>query len=546
MVEGSQKDKPNTSLVRINIRSRSDSNSSERVGGRNINTDCSISCDWSRWSNDMWNDRWYLENGEWKRESRQMDTRYHKRINAGFRSPNSCIVSSDSLRFAVRTPRRIQTSSRTRKSFFPKLNYSFALIPFVSVIADIFKKKNGVVTEIIQHPDALQRAQDGFTNQAINHVFSVKERIAQLAGELHQRALLTPDPNDDKIDFIKYIHDYIGAAPLTHFLPDSLKEFIALAMMTLTTSTHGIIHGIYGAIYKFVTAIVLWTPDWIFEGDWLPPTVAIYLILSLLLVVVMWMIEGIKKIFNLNYTPFMDTLKKLPIMLGLSALTPIIFAEGTKLLNKITKLILSLGTIDAGINPLSQISLIFEPINLIFMALFLLLTIVLCIPITLFNARRWFDFLMLAVVTPFSLAAWLFNSTEHYFQMWLRGIRNVAFVQLVMAFFISALGIVMFATPNPTTFIGISSKCLILLGGTYRLAFPPRFLTQGDSYESLGQWYRNSKNYVIDSRNKVMRTAQITDKSLVGGARIAGKLWRGEKLFSIKDLKRFIGGGKKK
>jgi hypothetical protein len=463
-----------------------------------------------------------------------MDNEYHQRFGSSVGSTSVSRIDSGNIRSSLFPPTSFQTNSRTYRRLFSSIKkryaYSIALIPFASVIPQIFKKSNGVVTEIIQHPDTLQRAQTDLSNKAADHVLGIHEKIQKLAEEMHQQALLTPDPNDDKIDFVKYIHDYIGAAPLTHFLPDWLKDIIAFVTMALTQSTHGLIHGIFKAIYNFITSVVLWTPEWLFGGSWFSPTISNFSIISILIVIIFSMIEGLKKNFNLSHTPFRETLKKLPVALGVSALAPILFTEGTKLLNKLTNCILKLGTIDASVNPLSTLSFVFEPFNLFMMIVFIILMAALCVPISLFNARRWFDFVMLGAITPFAMSAWLFHTTEKYFHMWVRGITNAASTQIVLAGFVSLLGLLIFGTPNPTTFVGLLTKVLLMIGGIYRLAFPPYFLTQAtNSYESIAEWYRNSKRYIADSHDKIKKTAEVTDKGLIGGARIAGKLWRGLK-----------------
>jgi hypothetical protein len=395
-------------------------------------------------------------------------------------------------------------------------------------MADMFKKRNGVVTEILQHPETLQRAQTDISNKAVDHVLSIKEKIAQLAEEMHQQALLTPNPDDDNIDFTKYIHDYIAAAPLAHLLPDWANDILAYITMSLTQSTHGLIHGTFRAVYNFITSIVLWTPEWLFSGNWFVPTITNFSIISIILVVIGSMIEGIKKILGMKHTPFFEIMKKFPITLCVSSLAPVLFIEGTKLLNKITHFILQFGVIDSSVNPLSMLSFLFEPFNLILMMVFIILMVILCVPISLFNARRWFDFVMLGAVTPFAMCSMIFHWSEKYYHMWLRGITNAATTQIVLAGFISVLGLIIFGTPNPTTTVGLITKILLMCGGIYRLAYPPYFLTQvTNSYESISEWFDKTKRYYRNTEVTGKKMVKGTDRGLIGGARIAGKIWRG-------------------
>jgi hypothetical protein len=357
----------------------------------------------------------------------------------------------------------------------------------------------------------------------------IKGKVQEMADEMHRQALLTPDPNDDRIDFLEYMRHYVDGAIITRFMPNWFKDFIIYFSGVLSQVTNNSVQFLFSHIYKFVTEIVLFTPEWIFGNDWFPAAVSNYSMLSIGIVVIFTMIEGLKRMCRMSHTRFRDTIKKFPIMLGVSAATPFLFVNGVKLLNKATRFIVELSSsaMDSGTISIFASSFFFEPINILFMVIFLIIVVIMCVPMVLLHARRWFDMIVLGMITPLSMSAWLFQSTEHYFHLWLRSIKNLAMIQLSYGVFISLLGVLMFSTPNPTTFIGMLSKSLVLCGAIYRLAYPPQFIKRfDDNGGGVMKWSKQMKEYAED---KIKKGKQYKDKgedALVTGAKIAGKGYR--------------------
>lgn len=413
----------------------------------------------------------------------------------------------------------------------------FGMIP----IGDVIFGKKGAVTELVTGDEETKNTVTDTIHSAINAVtphfpspsewLGVKDKLKDIAAEMHQQALLTPDPNDDKIDFLKYMYEYADRAPLTHFMPTWFKDIMIYFTALFNQVAHNSVQFVFKHVYKFVTEIVLFTPEWIFNNEWFPDVVSKFSTLSIGTVVVFTMIEGIKKICNMSHTPFRETLKKFPIALGVSAATPFLFTGGLKLLNKVTDLILSLSSDTIGAtttaNSIFSMSLAFEPINIVIMGVFLLIVSFLCVPMILFNARRWFNLTILGLLTPLAMSAWLFNSTEGYFHQWLRAIKNLGLIQLVYAVFISVLGIIMFATPNPVTMKGVLAKALLEIGGIHALAFPPQFIKRFNiSDEGSLKTFKHLKEYKEDKTEKIDKYKGTTEKALIKGSAIAGKITR--------------------
>lgn len=409
------------------------------------------------------------------------------------------------------------------------------VIPLGDIAKQLFGEKHGVITELATNPKTRENIREGFIDKITPSLPSpsewlgIKEKVNELAIKMHEKALLTPDPSDDKIDYLQYMYDYANHAPLTHVLPNWFKEIIIYVMASFNDVTHSSVQYIFKHIYKFVTEVVLYTPQWIFDNDWFSSVVSKYSTFSIACVIVFAMIEGIKRMCKLSHTKFTDTLKKLPFALGVSASTPFIFSEGLKILNKSTEMILKLSS-DSMTNTDASVlasSIMFEPLNILMMIIFLIIVAILCIPMVLFHARRWFDLTVLGILTPLAMSAWLFDSTQKYFQLWLRNIRSLSMVQIAYAVFISILGVLMFATPNPTTIAGAFSKILIMTGGIYRLAYPPQFIKNFDDNSSgFIQWAKQMKNFKDNKLDQADAMKGKGEDILVKSASVAGKGYR--------------------
>jgi hypothetical protein len=427
---------------------------------------------------------------------------------------------------------------KSNNNIFSSVNnkvMGISAIPLGEIAKQLFGEKHGVITELATNPKTRENIREGFIDKITPSLPSpsewlgIKDKVNELAIKMHEKALLTTDPTDDKIDYLQYMYDYANHAPLTRIMPEWFKEIMIYIMASFNDVTHSSIQFIFKHIYKFVTEVVLYTPQWIFDNDWFSSVVSKYSTVSIACVIVFAMIEGIKRMCKLSHTKFTDTLKKLPLALGISAATPYIFTHGLKLLNKTTEMILKLSSETLTNTDVSVVatSLIFEPINILMMIIFLIVVAVLCIPMVLFHARRWFDLTVLGILTPLAMSAWLFESTQSYFHLWLRNIKSLSMVQIAYAVFISILGILMFATPNPTTVAGIFSKILIMTGGIYRLAYPPQFIKRfDDNGGSFIQWAKQMKNFKDDKLDQADTMKGKGEDILVTSAKYAGKGYR--------------------
>jgi hypothetical protein len=417
---------------------------------------------------------------------------------------------------------------------------AFGLFPW----KEIFEPKGAVPLVVEKHDEIAQDVHDSvastFHFPTISEWLGIKDKIRDVANSLHNEALLTPDPNDDKVDFLQYLYDYVGRAPLTHFAPDWFKEIIIYITSVFTQFTHNAVQHTFAAIYKFLSTIVLWTPEWLFSDAWFSDAIIKFSAVNMGIVIILIMIQGIKRILRMKHTKLSEITKKLPIAITVSAATPILFNWGVKLLNKLTKFIISLGSGEMTTNTAYSVfssTLMFEPVNVLFMLVFLLITGYMFIPMALYHGRRWFNLLIQGILTPFAMTAFLFKETEHYFHTWLNAIKESALKQLIYAVFTTVLGLILFATPEPSTFTGLISKLILMVGGVHLLAYPPAIITnlslrEGKGVVDMLKDVDNKRKDIVENiKTNVGKTKTKTEDVAVGAAGIAGKLYRFIKKF---------------
>jgi hypothetical protein len=213
------------------------------------------------------------------------------------------------------------------------------------------------------------------------------------------------------------------------------------------------------------------------------------------------------KMLGKKHTDLKKFAKRYAIAVTASGFAPFAFKEGFSLLNELSNAIMKIGGgIDGGnINGLISGETVgfFDTLIII---LFDLTTIALLIPVCLQAGRRWWDLFCLAAVTPLALSCYVFDRHQHYYKLWWNRVKSLSMVQLVYSVFILMMGIFIFATQSMqggiyTLFI----KLLIVAGGLYRLANPPRFVTKMtgdkkdllDSFEEGRDAFKSTKKILL-------------------------------------------------
>lgn len=478
-----------------------------------------------------------MEDGVRRECSMGVDGQYSEGSRDSVSSSNSCIPNVRGIHTNIWKQPTIQINPRTHKHSFPRSLIKVAsFLPFGFVPLPVGNPPvaSKIIPKVAEHKEQIAQVAGKIHSPfSISHFLGIHQKIEEIAADLHRQALLTPDPSDDKIDYLQYLYNSPDIGILTRYSPDWFKDIIIYLTAAFGDLSHNLIQVVFKAIYSLLTNVIIWTPEWLFADAWFPESISKFTILSMLTLIIGIMIQGLKRITRMSYTSFTKILKRIPVALLVTMVSPFLFSHGIRLLNKATDLIADIAKTEIASNELigfSSAQFIFEPINIIMMLAFLILVGFLTIPLFIFHGRRWFTLLCNGALTPFAMICYVFDETKPYFNAWLDSIKNIGLQQLIYSVFIGLLGLIMFATPNPTTFYGIFTKMLIMVGGIATLASPPSIVknigrdnqTFVDVYKELHAKGKQIKTEVFGDYDKE-KGKQIKDGYLVGGAKIAGK-----------------------
>lgn len=255
--------------------------------------------------------------------------------------------------------------------------------------------------------------------------------------------------------------------------------------------------------YSLITDIVLHTPLLLFDNQWFKENILQFTGLSIAMVLVLSMFEGVKRILSMftddrksTHTDMKRISKRFPITLLISAVAPSAFYYGFKALNGLTNVILDIGkfNMQATLNGLK-----FDTTSWLDISMFLafdMALIVMLIPVLLQNFRRWFDLVALGMLTPLAWGCWVFKSLEHYHKEWWQHIKKCSLTQLSYAVFILIIGTLMFGFKTPDTIMGLLVKVGIVIGGLWRMSNPPsifgRYIEKGANSKDMWKGAKKS------------------------------------------------------
>ena len=230
-------------------------------------------------------------------------------------------------------------------------------------------------------------------------------------------------------------------------------------------------------LYKTISMII-YTPIFLFDNEFFDHMIRIFASLSAGVVTLGSMIEGFKRILGLSSTSLKQIITRLPLLIAVCGFAPYLFVKAIEIMNKMTKIILSIGTSILGTSTYLpegwEFNLAGDVFEIIGLSLFILLYIALLIPMMLNHGRRWFSMIALGVLTPFAMLGYVFDSFKGLHQSWWTSLKGLFLVQIVYSIFVTILSLLMFAVPFPTTIEGLFAKLLVILGGLYMLAIPPQ------------------------------------------------------------------------
>jgi hypothetical protein len=233
-------------------------------------------------------------------------------------------------------------------------------------------------------------------------------------------------------------------------------------------------------LYDLCAQLILTTPLWIFNNEWFENTTYLFSMLSIGLVSVLTIVEAIKRMVSglmkkNKYKPMelKTILTRWFIVAGVTTAVPWLFQKAFQGLNKVSDLLIAMGADTMRSVALPATITTFDVITLCVFDLVLISTMV---PILWKNGRRFFDLMVLGVVAPVALTAWIFDSYRSYFKQWWERVKHLSLVQVYYALFLLILGWFIFGVPTPQEYTGLIVKLLVVIGGFARMVSPPRMI----------------------------------------------------------------------
>lgn len=290
------------------------------------------------------------------------------------------------------------------------------------------------------------------------------------------------ESENSSLDWLKEIsHVFINIIEWIKNLPEHITTFTT----TLTSE-----------IYTLIGNLIFKTPLWIFDNEWFDNTTYLFSIVAIGMVTILTIVEGFKRKFQKKHVDILTISRRWFIVAGLSSIVPFIFYHAFKILNFVSDLIIGLNA-DIIKNPIDET---LKAIDILILLAFNVALVVLAIPILLRNAKRFFDIMVSAVISPLAGVCYIFNSYRGLFNHWWKSLVSNSLVQVIYAFYLLIIGLFIYGAPTPSDTTGIFIKMLIVIGGFMSLSNPPTFLL---SYLNLGSSINESfKNQWRSGINK--------------------------------------------
>lgn len=256
-------------------------------------------------------------------------------------------------------------------------------------------------------------------------------------------------------------------------------------------------------VYQFLSGTILLTPTYLFSNPYSVAATLKFAGVGIIIVIILTMIEGIKRMFQKQNTDLNKTMKRFFLAVVATGFTPFLFTYSFQVLNLITKAVSKIGGSEIsnfglfGEIPFIGLGLGF--IDTCLLILFDILVIALLKPIVLQTGRRWWNLLCLFCLTPLSLICWVFDDYKHYTNKWWSSLKQLAQSQLVYAIYICIMGIFIFGSRFVTSGGSLFVELLVVLGGLSAMANPPTFVrSKVDNGEDTLSWikdiYQSGKN----------------------------------------------------
>lgn len=267
-------------------------------------------------------------------------------------------------------------------------------------------------------------------------------------------------------------------------------------------------------LYELCGNLILKTPVWIFNNEWFENTTLLFSSVAIGIVTTLTVVESIKRMLtgvkldkNIKTFQPMDfklIAKRWAMVSFVTTAVPFMFQKAFLGLNWVSDKLIQMGSGTMQAVTFSSNFGILDVITLVAFDLVLMGTVISAL---WQNGRRFFDLIVLGVITPVALTAWIFDDYRHLFRQWWDQVKHLSLVQVYYALFLLVLGWFIFGLSTPATFSGLMIKLLVTLGGFNRMISPPRLISKHlDSGGGLDDM----------TRKGVMSTVSKTRKNLTG------------------------------
>lgn len=474
---------------------------------RSLGKDANSNCFPSRVSNssDNSDDCRDFQNGSKKEVRRGLEKRYSGWIKGyDFSSINTKLISSFNLllcRFNSIFQFSKASSPRSIRSIVQKVApYAvLATIPIAIFSFGIETAHANPLTDFF-FPDVGKSIETA--NNTVNNVDQSIKKVASWFDDPFgfQKGIENLETLYQKDGNIEVLNEIKAWGMQNEGAPEWVRKMIIWAFAWMVRGSQTLLYSVFTNLFWLLTKVLLYIPSFIFNGAFIGKTVIGFTVISFIATLVWSAVQGIKRMLFKKYTPITKIAKRFPIALLASASIPYVSSKVADFVNKITSTIVnvSIGQIEhvnSGSFTIHAIS--FMPLSILLMIGFFLVLIGLIRPLFLQNGKRWFDFLLLILTSPFALSAYIFDDTQKYFKAWWNKVKDSFLIQIFNAFILSIMGLIIFATPAPESFADMATKTLLMIGSLYYLAFPPSIIGKLKMNEDgLDTMYDKSKKEI--------------------------------------------------
>lgn len=277
-----------------------------------------------------------------------------------------------------------------------------------------------------------------------------------------------------------------------------------------------------GKVFEWLIWL-LQTPLFIFNATNIHNASLVFAGISVLIVTILTIIEGIKRMLKVKHTKAERIYKRYFVALLGAGIAPILFEKSFAMINALVVAVGQIGGKEANANlPPTDINLIdntSEWLGALGLIAFDVVLVATLIPVLLQNARRFFDLMVLAAITPLALTAWIFDDYRHFYNTWWHNVKKMSLTPLVYSIFVCMIGLLIFGT-HATTWSGLFMKLIILIGGLYRMTNPPSFLKKEmdggkeDVEDRMFDFWDNVKNLRNNFSLKNFRFGKVVSKKM--------------------------------